>query len=149
MALHHFHLKADWSGGRNEVGWIEADKLKTKISIPKEMDGPDVGTNPDEMLLGAAATCYIISLAAMIERSNLPLKEMNMDSEGIVDVTDGVFTYQKIIHKPRVVLGKSAAENDLKKLNQLVKKAEKSCMISKAIQGNVELELQADTQIES
>ncbi|MFQ3545203.1 OsmC family protein [Halobacillus rhizosphaerae] len=149
MTLHHFHLKADWPGGRNEVGWIEADKLKTKISIPKEMNGPEVGTNPDEMLLGAAATCYIISLAAMIERANLPLKEMNMDSEGVVDVTDGVFTYQKIIHKPRVVLAKSATENDLKKLNQLVKKAEKSCMISKAIQGNVELELQPDTQIES
>ncbi len=35
------------------------------------MDGPGVGTNPDEMLLGAAATCYIITLAAMLERSNI------------------------------------------------------------------------------
>ncbi|WLR48850.1 OsmC family protein [Halobacillus litoralis] len=147
MALHHFHLKADWPGGRNEVGYIESEKLKTKISIPKEMDGPDVGTNPDEMLLGAAATCYIISLAAMIERAELPLKEMDMQSEGIVDVTDGVFTYQKIIHKPRVVLRAEADEKDLSKLNRLIEKAEKSCMISKAIQGNVELEMEADTSI--
>ncbi|MBX0357949.1 OsmC family protein [Halobacillus sp. Nhm2S1] len=147
MALHHFHLKADWPGGRNEVGYIESEKLKTKISIPKEMDGPDIGTNPDEMLLGAAATCYIISLAAMIERAELPLKEMDMQSEGIVDVTDGVFTYQKIIHRPRVVLRAEAVEKDLSKLNRLVDKAEKSCMISKAIQGNVELEMEADTSI--
>jgi peroxiredoxin-like protein len=148
MALHHFHLKADWPGGRDEVGYIESDKLKTKISIPKEMEGPDVGTNPDEMLLGAAATCYIISLAAMIERAGLPLKEMDMQSEGIVDVTDGVFTYQKIIHRPRVVLTAEAGERDLSKLNRLVEKAEKSCMISRAIQGNVELEMEADTGIE-
>ena len=148
MALHHFHLKADWPGGRNEVGYIESDKLKTKISIPKEMDGPDIGTNPDEMLLGAAATCYIISLGAMIERAGLPLKEMNMQSEGIVDVTDGVFTYQKIVHRPRVVLASEAGEKDLSKLNRLVEKAEKNCMISKAIQGNVELEMQADTGID-
>lgn len=147
MALHHFHLKADWPGGRNEVGHIESGKLKTKISIPKEMDGPDVGTNPDEMLLGAAATCYIISLAAMIERAELPLKEMDMQSEGIVDVTDGVFTYQKIIHRPRVVLHAEADEKDLSKLDRLVERAEKSCMISKAIQGNVELEMEADTSI--
>lgn len=147
MALHHFHLKADWPGGRNEVGYIESDKLKTKISIPKEMEGPDVGTNPDEMLLGAAATCYIISLAAMIERAGLPMKEMDMQSEGIVDVTDGVFTYKKIIHRPRVVLTAEAGERDLSKLNRLVEKAEKSCMISRAIQGNVELEMQADTSI--
>ncbi|WP_173918492.1 OsmC family protein [Halobacillus sp. Marseille-Q1614] len=147
MALHHFHLKADWPGGRNEVGYIESDKLKTKISIPKEMDGPDIGTNPDEMLLGAAATCYIISLGAMIERAGLPLAEMNMDSEGIVDVTDGIFTYKKIIHRPKVYLTNEAGKKELKKLNLLVEKAETSCMISKAIAGNVELELQAETGI--
>ncbi|MFG6147241.1 OsmC family protein [Halobacillus sp. B23F22_1] len=148
MALHHFHLKADWPGGRNEVGYIESDQLKTKISIPKEMDGPNIGTNPDEMLLGAAATCYIISLAAMIERARLPLAHMEMDSEGIVDVTNGIFTYQKIIHKPKVFLTKEAGEKQLKRLDQLVKQAESSCMISKAIAGNVELELQAETRIQ-
>ncbi|MFG6113978.1 OsmC family protein [Halobacillus sp. MO56] len=147
MAEHHFHLKADWPGGRNTVGYIDAGKLKTEISIPKEMDGPDIGTNPDEMLLGAASTCYIITLAAMIERAGLPLKEMGLTSEGIVDVTDGVFTYQKIIHRPKVVLEKDASKDDLVRLDKLVKKAETSCMISKAIQGNVELALEADTSI--
>jgi len=142
MTWHHFHLKAEWPGGRNEVGTIEADKLKTQISIPKEMDGPDIGTNPDEMLLGAAATCYIITLGAMVERAGLPLKEMSMDSEGVVDVTDGVFTYNKIIHKPRVLLKSEASDKDMDKLTKLVEKAEKSCMISRAIEGNVALELQ-------
>ncbi|MCP3027482.1 OsmC family protein [Halobacillus sp. A5] len=148
MALHHFHLKADWPGGRNEVGRIEAGQLKTKISIPKEMDGPNIGTNPDELLLGAAATCYIISLAAMIERARLPLAHMEMDSEGIVDVTDGIFTYKKIIHKPKVYLTNKAENKQLKRLDKLVKQAESSCMISKAIAGNVELELQAETVIQ-
>ncbi len=53
MARHHFHLKASWDGGRNGQGTIEAGNLKQTISIPKEMDGPGVGTNPDEMLIGA------------------------------------------------------------------------------------------------
>ena len=56
VAEHIFKLKADWPGLRNDVGTIEACNLKTEISIPPEMDGPGVGTNPDEMLLGAAAT---------------------------------------------------------------------------------------------
>ncbi|WP_026907778.1 OsmC family protein [Paucisalibacillus globulus] len=142
MAEHHFHLKADWPGGRNSEGYIEAGNLKTKISIPPEMDGPGIGTNPDEMLLGAAATCYIITLAAMIERANLPLKQMALESEGIVDVTNGVFTYKKIIHRPTVALTDNASEKDYTLLRKLVQKAEKSCMISRAIQGNVELELE-------
>lgn len=142
MAEHHFHLKADWPGGRNSEGYIDAGNLKTKISIPTEMDGPGIGTNPDEMLLGAAATCYIITLAAMIERANLPLKEMALESEGIVDVTNGVFTYKKIIHRPIVSLTSQASEKDYEVLEKLIQKAEKSCMISRAIEGNVELELQ-------
>ncbi len=147
MALHTFHLKADWPGGRNNVGYIDAGQLKTKISIPKEMDGPGVGTNPDEMLLGAAATCYVITLAAMIERANLPLQQMDHESEGLVDVTNGVFTYKKIIHKPSLSLKPGATQAQLDTLKRLTEKAETSCMISRAIQGNVELEMQAKVYI--
>lgn len=147
MAEHVFHLKANWPGLRNDVGEIEAGNLKTKISIPPEMDGPGVGTNPDEMLLGAAATCYIITLAAMMERSRLEKESLSMESEGIVDVTNGVFTYKKIIHRPYIILKPSASGKDVEMAVRLAKKAETSCMISRAIQGNVELELQAKVDV--
>ncbi|MEH7073020.1 OsmC family protein [Neobacillus drentensis] len=147
MSEHVFHLKANWPGLRNDVGEIEAGNLITKISIPPEMDGPGIGTNPDEMLLGAAATCYIITLAAMMERSGLEKESLTMDSEGIVDVTKGVFTYKKIIHRPCVVLKQGATEKDVEMAVRLAKKAETSCMISRAIQGNVAIELQASVEV--
>ena len=149
MTEHHFHLIANWPGLRNDIGEIEAGNLKTKISIPPEMDGPGVGTNPDEMLLGAAATCYIITLAAMMERSSLEKESLTMESEAIVDVTNGVFTYKKIIHRPHVVLKKNATEREIALAEKLAQKAETSCMISRAIQGNVELELQAAVEVAS
>ncbi|ANU22177.1 OsmC family protein [Planococcus donghaensis] len=149
MALHSFHLKANWPGLRNDVGEIETGNLKTHISIPPEMDGPGVGTNPDEMLLGAAATCYIITLAAMMERSKLEKQSLTMESEGIVEVEKGVITYKRIIHKPKLVLKGDATEKDLALAQKLAEKAESSCMITRAIKGNVEIELQADIQKEN
>ena len=143
MAEHHFHLTANWPGLRNDVGTIEAGNLLTEVSIPPEMDGPGVGTNPDEMLLGAAATCYIITLAAMMERSKLDKETLTMESVGIVDVTKGVITYRKIIHKPHIVLKSDATEKDEALARKLAEKAETTCMISRAIKGNVEIELQA------
>src|SRR6478752_2816942 len=122
MAKHHFHLQANWPGGRNEVGTIESGQLKTKISIPKEMGGPGVGTNPDEMLLGAAATCYLITLAAMMERSHLPVQELSLESEGIVDVTDNIFTYVSITHKPHIVLAREATAKDVETADRLAHK---------------------------
>lgn len=47
MADHHFYLKANWPGNRNDVGTIESGNLITSISIPKEMDGP--GEGPTQM----------------------------------------------------------------------------------------------------
>ena len=103
---HQFYLKADWPGLRNGVATIGAGNLTTEVSIPPEMDGPGIGTNPDEMLLGAAATCYIITFAAMMERSKLEKVALTMESIGVVDVTNGVITYKKIIHKPHILLNR-------------------------------------------
>ncbi|WLD91622.1 OsmC family protein [Alkalihalobacillus sp. AL-G] len=141
MAVHSFFLIASWPGLRNDVGEIESENLQTKVSIPKEMDGPGVGTNPDEMLLGAAATCYIITLAAMMERSKLEKRQLTMESEGLVDVTNGVITYKKIIHRPYIVLKADTTENDKRLVLKLAEKAERSCMISRALKGNVIIEL--------
>ncbi|MFD2679795.1 OsmC family protein [Bacillus seohaeanensis] len=146
MTQHHFHLKANWPGLRNDVGTIETGDLVTKVSIPPEMDGPGVGTNPDEMLLGAAATCYIITLAAMLERSKIDKEQLTMESEGIVEVTNGVITYQTIIHRPHLILSEQATEKELKLAKKLTEKAEKSCMITRAIQGNVEVKLEANVE---
>jgi len=140
---HHFHLTADWPGNRNDVGQIETGELKTKISIPDAMDGPGVGTNPDEMLLGAAATCYIITLAAMLERSHIPKISLTMESEGIVDVTNGVFTYDAIIHRPKLLLPSDLSDRDVEKAQRLAEKAEGSCMITRALAGNVKVSLEA------
>lgn len=137
---HPFHLKAVWNGGRNSEGTIDAGGLKSVISIPQEMGGPGTGTNPDEMLLGAASTCYLITLAAMLERSDITPYELTLESEATVDVTNNIFTYERIVHRPRIVLQSNATEAELTKADRLAHKAEESCMISRAVAGNVTIE---------
>ena len=147
MTIHHFHLTAEWPGGRNDIGTIHSGNLQTQISIPTGMEGPGVGTNPDEMLLGAASTCYIITFAAMLERAHIEKASLSMQSEALVDVTNGVFTYKKIIHCPALVLVPGTSEKVIEKARKLAEKAETSCMISKAIKGNVAVELIATISI--
>ncbi|WP_238653673.1 OsmC family protein [Paenibacillus piscarius] len=139
---HPFKLNAVWNGGRNSEGQIDAGGLQTVISIPREMGGPGTGTNPDEMLLGAAATCYLITLAAMLERSAIVPEELTLASEATVDVTNNVFTYERIEHKPRIVLQAGATAGELKTAERLAYKAEESCMISRAVAGNVQIQTQ-------
>ena len=140
MTLHTFTLNIDWPGGRNAVGDLTAQRLQTQISIPPEMDGPGIGTNPDEMLLGAAATCYLITLAAMLERSQVEAK-LALKSEGLVDVTNGVFTYKAIHHYVEIALENEEDIRARRLAERYAYKAEETCMISKALRGNVEIQV--------
>ncbi|GAF13856.1 YmaD protein [Bacillus sp. JCM 19046] len=140
---HTFYLDAHWDGGRNSTGTIAAGNLKQSISIPKEMDGPGVGTNPDEMLLGAAATCFLITYAAILERAAIKTDALALASEAIVDVTNNVFTFKKIHHRPTVTVFDAS---QIKKAEQLAFKAEQSCMISKAVAGNVQITVEPTVQ---
>lgn len=142
---HSFQMNLGWDGGRNDVGTLEAERLKTQISIPPEMDGPGIGTNPDEMLLGAAATCYIITLAAMLGRSDLTHRGISIDAEGIVDVTNGVFTYEMIRYSTTIHVPADTTDREIPLLERIAKKAKDNCMISRALEGNVAFEL--DTTI--
>lgn len=144
---HIFKLEGKWNGGRNSEGTIEAGNLKTQISIPEGMGGPGVGTNPDEMLLGAAATCYLITLAAMLERSGLETESLTQSSEAVVDVTNHIFTYEQIIHRPQIVLKRGSGEQEVEKAILLAHKAESSCMISRAVAGNVKLGTEPDIRV--
>ncbi|MCM3388121.1 SACOL1771 family peroxiredoxin [Ureibacillus chungkukjangi] len=134
---HIFKLQTSWDGGRNDTGEIHCEKLQTTMSIPKEMGGPGIGTNPDELLLSAAASCYIISLAAMLERSNVKAR-LVLQSDGIVQVENNIFTYKQIIHHIEVFLHEKN-ESHMRIARRLALKAEETCMISKALRGNVDI----------
>ncbi|WP_285118485.1 SACOL1771 family peroxiredoxin [Lactococcus petauri] len=137
MAKHIFTSQINWPGGRNAIGKLETGALQEKISIPSVMDGPGVGTNPDEILLGAASTCYTITLAALLERNEITVLDFKVESEATVSVEKGVFAYEKIVHDLYLKIDEKA---DYDKTYRLAQYAETSCMISRAVQGNVAIE---------
>ncbi len=60
MVKHDFKVVTQWKGGRNEIGTVQGDLINEQISIPYSLGGQGIGTNPDEMLVSAASSCYII-----------------------------------------------------------------------------------------
>lgn len=137
MSTYHFHLNGEWRGGLHGEGEIEAGSLKSSISVPKEFRGPGIGTNPEEMLIGSAATCYIITLASRLEKNNISVSHLSIQTEGVLTKVGGLH-FTDIIHRPKVLLVSTSTEEDVKKATALSFEAEESCMISKAMRGNVE-----------
>ena len=138
MAQHIFHLRGTWSGGRLGQGRIDAGNLGSTVSVPAELGGPGEGTNPEDMLLGSASTCYMITLASVLSNRKLPVAEFTLNSELIISDEGGLHV-QSITHRPHIVLAADATPEQLDMAEKATHRAEQACMISKAMKGNVEL----------
>lgn len=134
---HIFKAQARYTGGYESSGTLETKNLNTAISIPSSMGGTEIGTNPDEMLLGAATTCFIISLSVLMQRNQLSLVDLRVDSAAHIDVTNGIFTYQSISYDVHIVTTEDDSKHPL--IERLVHKAEENCMITRALKGNVKV----------
>lgn len=138
---HTFHQQLTWGSTRNEVGEVKVGNIAVPFSIPSDLDGPGVGTNPDELLLSSAAGCYIMTLGAMFERSNLHIEKITMQSELDVSITNGLFKVEEIRHYP-TLMGFEPTKR--KMIERIVHKADERCMISNALKPSVHISIHPD-----
>jgi peroxiredoxin-like protein len=141
MESFHFSVNGKWKGDRNGAGSIAANGMNIEVSAPKELDGPGIGSNPEELLTSAANNCYMITLAAMLSNRKIELDHFEVVSEAQVDRIEGKLQFKKIIHKPVLYL-QADSEVSPEKLGEIAVRAEKACFISKTLRGNVEVSVE-------
>ncbi|HIA7086339.1 TPA: OsmC family protein [Staphylococcus aureus] len=141
MHQHDFKVQTSWQGGRNNVGNVQGDILSENISIPASLGGVGIGTNPDEMLVSAASSCYIISLAATLERAKFTDISIEQQSIGTACLNNGNFSMSKIVHHPHIEIPSDQIAQLEKRLPKLITIADNNCMISNAVRNNVDIKI--------
>lgn len=140
---HQFTLQGTWRGGLYGDGHVAVGNLDSAVSVPTALQGPGKGTNPEELLLGASAACYLITLGAILERRKLEPREVTLASEGYVSSDKGL-KFTRIVHRPRIVLAEGASDEDRKTARDATDRAEKACLISNAVRGNVQVTVEPE-----
>ncbi|QOY77734.1 SACOL1771 family peroxiredoxin [Staphylococcus aureus] len=141
MHQHDFKVQTSRQGGRNNVGNVQGDILSENISIPASLGGVGIGTNPDEMLVSAASSCYIISLAATLERAKFTDISIEQQSIGTACLNNGKFSMSKIVHQPHIEIPSDQIAQLEKRLPKLITIADNNCMISNAVRDNVDIKI--------
>ncbi len=135
-AEHTFEVDLQWRGGRLGTGSLRGAGLQTGVSVPAAIGGPGSGSNPEELLAGAAAVCYAITLAALLERMRLPLAaDITLHSQLSVEAGPPLRVV-RVVHRPTIRLAPGA---DVERARRAAVQAEEYCLVSKALRGNVEL----------
>ncbi|MCS0788520.1 OsmC family protein [Cytobacillus firmus] len=131
------NLKIIWSGHTKGKGTLKGDNLEANFAIPKSFNGSGEGTDPKELLVSSAATCYITTLVAMLEIRKLPIVELTMDSKA----TNSKEEPLKIFHYPHINLSADATEDQIQSANRAMVAADKGCAVGNMLK-------KADVQID-
>ncbi len=143
-AIHTYIVKGMWNKHESHVGQITGDYLSTNISIGANLNGPGVGASPEELLLSAAASCYMITLSLLLENRNVSYRYIDLESKAYVESDKGL-RIDSIVHHPHILVQGSA---NVDKILTLAHYAEHTCMVSSALRGNVEISVSPKVTLE-
>ena len=134
---HEFTVVGSWEGGRAGLGEIRGEHATTLMSLPRELGGSARGTNPEEMIAATAASCFLITLGIVLEKRGVPVERLEVSTRLTLDAEKLKLT--RLVHTPSVRLGAGASDEQRAALGDALLRAEKMCLISNALRGNVEI----------
>jgi osmotically inducible protein OsmC len=135
------NANAVWEGGlKSGRGHFKAGSglFEGDYSFPTRFEGAK-GTNPEELIAAAHAACLSMALSAGLEKSGTPATRISTKASCTIEKAGEGF---KITRMRLEVRGKVPGV-DQAAFSKAADDAKKGCPVSGALQGNVQLEMDA------
>lgn len=124
-------LSVRWQGGFDGSGIIRAPGFTSQVTLPKDFQGLGEGATPEDLLLAAVASCYLITLGIVLDKAGVPYKDLSVAAEMRTQVRPMPEIQE--IHLAATV----STETDSAKLQEYSDRAEKFCVIGRALNPNM------------
>lgn len=145
-SIHDYPVSVRWQGGRDGSGKATSGRFGTefKLSVPPEFQGPGDGTNPEELLTTAIASCYSITFGIIAANRKLPVVGLQTEAVGEVEQSGAQFTYTKVTLRPRIELAADATDEHVAMASDMAHKADLYCIITNAVRDKVKIEVEPE-----
>ena len=122
-----FPVEITWEAGKRTVARVDG-KPPLPIATPPEFRGTDPHMwSPEDALVAAAGSCLAVTIAALAEREQLPLRGLSVKADGIVGRRpDERFGFVRI--EQTVEVTTDADHEDAARA--LIAKAEDGCLVT-------------------
>ena len=140
--VHLFTVSATWSGDAQGCGTLQLPQgnLSLPVGGSKMLGGCGVGANPEELMLGAIAACFINTWAIFIKKLNLAYADPAVRVSGELGPDPaGGFKLRKATIHARVPAALLAGQKAL--VEKTLSLAEKYCIISKIAKAAMPVEV--------
>jgi len=131
-----YTAKAEITGGRDGRGATDDKAVDVSLRTPKEQGGPGGGTNPEQLFAVGYGACFQSALG-------LAGKEMDVDTSGSVVNTEVGIGKEGESFGLSIKLMVTLPGVDKETAQKVVDRTHELCPYSKAIRGNVPVEVLA------
>jgi organic hydroperoxide reductase OsmC/OhrA len=126
-----FPASVEWEGGSITVASV-AGKQDLDVATPPEFGGEaEAVWSPEDLLVVSAASCFAVTLAAIVRRRTIPLLSLHVDGTGHVGPSqDGHLGFTSI--ELQVTAETDVAEAVIQ-LETAIERAENGCLVAMAL----------------
>jgi organic hydroperoxide reductase OsmC/OhrA len=132
MEVHRFTVEATWSGDGTGCGQLRLPQgdLQVPIGGSKVLGGCGLGANPEELLLGAVAACFINTWAIFLRKLNVAYPEPAIRVSGDLG-TDPAGGYKMLAATIHARVPRALLSDQKDSVEKTLRLTEKYCITSK------------------
>ena len=144
--VHTYATRLAWRGS-TAVGYDDYERGHTvtagepEVELPLSSDPAFLGDpailNPEQLLVAAASSCQLLSFLASAARSRVDVIEYHDNAEGTMDEAERPMWVQRIVLRPRIVVGPGTDEDRVRRIVEL---GHKHCFIANSLRSEMTIE---------
>src|SRR2546429_3521972 len=135
----HASWRGDLMGGSGTFSLGSGAATDVPLSWKARAEDASAGTSPEELIAAALAACFSMALSHGLAQAGNPATSLETDATAAFDRTDAGFRVTKIALSVR---GDVPGIDDAG-FREAAEAAKVNCPVSKALEGNVEISLDA------
>jgi len=135
-------VNANWESGRRGFVTTPGTEQGIHFSSPPEFKGDPGFWTPEDLLLGAVASCFVVTFYALAERARLEFGTLALSAEGTLSTFEGRLSFQQIVLRPTVTILRN---EDRERAYGLLEKTERGCLIARTLNCRVWMEPSVQT----
>lgn len=138
---HAYRVAAWWTSGRTGLAKSDSAPNAIHFTAPTEFGGMEGRWTPEELLLAAIAACYTTTARAIAGNAQFNFTDLQVEASGTVRKGESGYSFSQIVLRPNL---KIASAEEREQALDLLRRAEKLCLVSRAIGTTVTFEPQLE-----
>ncbi len=127
---HKFRVVAWWSSGRTGIAKADSAPNAIHFTAPVSFGGIDGRWTPEDLLLGAIASCFTTTFRAIADRAKFEYVDLQMEVGGTVVRNDTGYEFAGILVRANLTVASQENQQQGVKLLQIAKAR---CVIARAV----------------